>query len=407
VIKKTSNKLLKGILIISFSIKILILTTLFLLNNGDYGGYNNNSIASDDVRYVSGALYYSQNAKSIIDVEVFTHAFERMNDRTGYSKSFSLWYWLVCVVVYLFKSIFVLSVINVLFSVLTAYYIYQLASILFNKRTAKYALIIYSFNPYFLIFPLFLYKDQLIALLIVQLFYFLYSFFISNKNKYLFYALIVLVLFSFLRTGFVFILAASVLALFFIREKVYSNIFNLKNIFYVLAICIISIYSSLYFFIDSFDIIQHKLIVYVVERKVSGSGAIEMFQISALSDFYKLPFAFIFALLQPANLTSQILSTSGFVGSINLFGIFLATGNVLAFFDKKIRGLNFTWIIHTLFIIVLITSLGISRHYYFMLPFYVIFLSAFIVKKNNFMTTLFCSLPLALLIGVYYLTKII
>ena len=105
---------------------------MFLLNNGDYGGYNNNSIVSDDVRYVSGALYYSQNAKSVIDTEAFTHAFERLGDRAGYSKSFSLWYWLVCIVVYLFKSVFVLSVINVIFSALTAYYIYQLALILFN-----------------------------------------------------------------------------------------------------------------------------------------------------------------------------------------------------------------------------------------------------------------------------------
>jgi hypothetical protein len=397
---------LKKVLVLSTAIKILILITLFLLNNGDYGGYNNNSIVSDDVRYVSGALYYSQNAKSVIDTEAFTHAFERLGDRAGYSKSFSLWYWLVCIVVYLFKSVFVLSVINVIFSALTAYYIYQLALILFNKRTAKYALIIYSFNPYFLIFSLFLYKDQLIALLIVQLFYFLYSFFTSNKSKYLLYALITLVLFSFLRDGFVFILAASVLALFFIKEKEYSKMLNLKNIFYFLAICVISIYYISFFFIDIFDSIQYRLYVYVVERETSGGGAIEMFQISALSDFYKLPFAFIFALLQPINLTSQILSTSGFVGSINLFGIFLATGNILAFFDKEIRRLNFTWVIHALFIVTLITSLGISRHYYFMLPFYVIFLSAFIVKKNNFTTTLFFSLLLAFLISVYHLTKV-
>jgi len=111
--------------------------------------------------------------------------------------------------------------------------------------------------------------------------------------------------------------------------------------------------------------------------------------------------------LQPSNLTSQILSVSGFVGAINFFGIFLATGNILVFFDKKIRGLNFTWIINVLFIITLITSLGLSRHYYFMLPFYVIFLSAFIVKKNNFRLTLLSSLPLAILISTYYLTKFI
>ena len=399
--------MLKKILILSISIKILILIILSLSNNGEYFGYNTNSVESDDVRYVSGALYYSQNAKSLIDEDVFTYAFERLNDRTGYSESFSLWYWFVCIFTYLFQSIFALRLVNILFSVLTAYYIYKLCLILFDKRAAKYALIIYSFNPYFIFFPLFLYKDQFIALLMVQVFYFLYSYFNSNKNKYLLYVLIVLVLFSFLRTGFVFILTAFILALLLIREKEYSNIPNLKNIFYVLAISIISIFIMPLFFVDNFDIIQAKLIAYVIEREISEGSTIAMFQITSLSDFYKLPFAFIFALMQPINLTSQVSSISSFVGIINFFGIFFAIGNILAFFDKKIRALNFTWIIHTLFIITLITSLGISRHYYFMLPFYVIFLSAFIAKKSNFKLTLFSSLPLAMLICVYYLSKII
>ena len=397
---------MRKILIISISIKILILIIISLLKNGDIGGYNTNSIESDDIRYEAGAIYYSQNANSIIDVDTFTYAFEQFGDYTGYSESFSLWYWLVCIVTYLFKYTFVLRIINILFSALTAYYIYKLGSILFNKKAGKYALIIYSFNPYFLFFPLFLYKDQFIALIMVQLFYYLYSYFISNKNKYLFYVLINLGLFSFLRSGFSILLIASVLVLFFIREKEYSNSFNLKHFFYLFSISIISVYLATSYFIDNIDIIQRKFIAYIVERQNSESDTIAMFQISSLSDFYKLPFSFIFALLQPINLTSKILSVSGFVGVINLFGIFLASGNILAFLDKKIRGLNFTKIINTLFIITLITSLGISRHYYFMLPFYVIFLSAYIIKEINFRKTLLSSFILTFLIGVYFFIKI-
>jgi 4-amino-4-deoxy-L-arabinose transferase-like glycosyltransferase len=399
--------LLRKVLIISISLKILILITISLLKNGDIGGYNTNSIESDDVRYETGALYYSQNANSIIDEEVFTYAFEQFGDYTGYSESFSFWYWFVCIVTYLFKYTFVLRIINILFSALTAYYIYKLGSILFNKKAGKYALIIYSFNPYFLFFPLFLYKDQFIALIMVQLFYYLYIYFTSNKKKYLFYVLIVLSLITFLRSGFSILLIASVLVLSFIREKEYSNRFKLKKVFYFLLILIIFIFCATFYFIDNFDIIQRKLLAYVIERANSESDTIAMFQISSLSDFYKLPFSFIFALLQPINLTSKILSVSGFVGVINLFGIFLASGNILALFDKKIRGLNFTWIINALFIITLITSLGISRHYYFMLPFYVIFLSAYIIKGINLRKTLLSSLILAFLIGVYFFTKII
>ena len=399
--------MIRKILIISISIKILILIIISLLKNGDIGGYNTNTIESDDIRYEAGALYYSQNANSIIDVDKFTYAFEQFGDYTGYSESFSLWYWFVCIATYLFKYTFFLRIINILFSALTAYYIYKLGSILFNKKAGKYALIIYSFNPYFIFFSLFLYKDQFIALIMVQLFYFLYSYFTSNKNKYLFYVIIVLSLFNFLRSGFSLILIASVLVLFFIREKEYSNRFNLKKFFYFLPILIIFIYFITSYFIDNFDIIQRKLLAYVIERTNNEMDTIAMFQISNLSDFYKLPFSFIFALLQPINLTSKILSVSGFVGVINLFGIFLASGNILALFDKKIRGLNFTKIINALFIITLITSLGISRHYYFMLPFYVIFLSAYIIKGINFRKTLLSSLILTFLIGVYFFTKII
>lgn len=398
---------MRKILIISLSIKILILIIISLLKNGDIGGYNTNSIESDDIRYEAGALYYSQNANSIIDVDTFTYAFEQFGDYTGYSESFSLWYWLVCIITYLFKYTFVLRIINILFSALTAYYIYKLGSILFNKKAGKYALIIYSFNPYFLFFPLFLYKDQFIAMIMVQLFYYLYSYFTSNKKKYLFYVLIVLSLYTFLRDGFSVLLIASVLVLLFIREQEYSNRFKLKSFYYFLPILIIYIYFFTYSYIENSDIIQRKLLAYVIERTNNESDTIAMFQISSLSDFYKLPFSFIFALLQPINLTSKILSVSGFVGVINLFGIFLACGNILAFFDKKIRGLNFTKIINALFIITLITSLGISRHYYFMLPFYVIFLSAYIIKGINFRKTLLSSLILTFLIGVYFFTKII
>lgn len=196
------------------------------------------------------------------------------------------------------------------------------------------------------------------------------------------------------------------LVLFVIREKEYSNRFNLKKFFYFLPIFIASVYFTTFYFIDNYDTIQRKFVAYVIERAISESDTIAMFQISSFSDFYKLPFSFIFALLQPINLTSKILSVSGFVGVINFFGIFLACGNILAFFDKKIRGLNFTWIINALFIITLITSLGVSRHYYFMLPFYVIFLSAYITKKNNFIKTLFSSVALTLLISVFYLFRI-
>ena len=398
--------LVKKYLFYAFAIRILVLIILNFFFDGEIGGFNGDTYLKDDVRYAKGALYYSQNADNLIDYEVFTYSFEQFGDYTGYAESLSFWYWFVCIVTYLFKYTFVLRIINILFAVLTAYYTYKLGSIIFNKKVGKYALIFYCFNPYFIFFSLFVYKDQFIALIMVQLFYYLYSYFISNKNKYLFYVLINLALFSFLRSGFSILLMASVLVLFFIREKEYSNSFNLKNFFYLFSISIISVYLATSYFIDNIDIIQRKFIAYIVERQNSESDTIAMFQISSLSDFYKLPFSFIFALLQPINLTSKILSVSGFVGVINLFGIFLASGNILAFLDKKIRGLNFTKIINTLFIITLMTSLGISRHYYFMLPFYVIFLSAYIIKEINFRKTLLSSFIITFIIGVFFFIKI-
>ena len=127
--------MLNRIIITSVALKILILTFLFLFYGGDIGGFHTNTIKSDDVRYVSGALYYAQNAKSIIDSEAFAFAFYQVNDFTGFSSDFSLWYWFVCICVYLFKSVFVLRIINIIFSALTVYYLYKLGSILFNEKS--------------------------------------------------------------------------------------------------------------------------------------------------------------------------------------------------------------------------------------------------------------------------------
>ena len=397
--------LVKKYLYYAFAIRILILSILYFFFNGEIGGFSGDTYLKDDVRYAKGALYYSQYANSIIDDDAFTFAFEQFGDYTGYAESFSLWYWFVCITTYIFKSVLFLRIFNIVFAVLTAYYIYKLASVIFNKKVGKYALLFYSFNPYFIFFSSFIYKDQFIALITVQLFYYIYSYFISSKIKFIFYAIFLLVLFSFLRTGFSLILTAFLIVLFFIKEKEYSKRFNLKVFVSFFIVFIISYYLITQYIIDSYSAIQEKLLVYVIERANSETGSIAMFQISSLSDLYKLPFSFIFALLQPINLTSKISSVSGFVGVINVFGIFLASGNILAFFDKKIRSLNFTWIVNALFIITLITSLGISRHYYFMLPFYVIFLSAYITKKDNLIKTIVSSTGLALIIIVFYLFR--
>ena len=403
---------MRSILITSFSLKIVVLFSIFFLKNGEISGYHGSEVTKDDVRYEEAALFYSQNATSVIDTEVFTIAYEQYGDRTGHSSQISVWHWLVCLTTYFFNYSIFLRIFNVGFSVLTAYYLYRLAFIIFGKKTAKYALIFYSFNPYFIVFSLYLYKDQFVALLLTQIFYFLLKYLKEGRVKNLGYLIVLLAIFSGLRSGFVLVVMVAIIVLLYFGESSSRSQFSntvrqieTKWAFLFLTILAVPIYFGTSYFIDNFWLGQRKFEVYVTGRGQSNTSTISNFQIAKLTDFYRIPFAFIFGLLQPINLTASVNSVGGFVGSINLFGIFLASGNVLAFSDRRIRSIGFTWVINSLFLITLISSLGISRHYYFMLPFYVMFLAAFIVRKGNLERLIKASLALGLLIIGYYLLK--
>ncbi|MDB4652928.1 glycosyltransferase family 39 protein [Akkermansiaceae bacterium] len=403
---------MRTILFTSFSIKIVVLLSIFFLKNGEISGFHGDTVINDDVRYEKAGLFYSQNATSIIDTEVFTFAFEQYGDRTGHARQISVWHWFVCIFTYLFKYSILLRIFNIGLSLLTAYYIFKLGYILFGKKTAKIGLILYSFNPYFIVFPLFLYKDQLVALVLTQIFYFLLMYLKGGSVKYLGYLVGLLAVFSGLRSGFVLAIIAAIIALLTFRESGSRTQFyslarysKTKWSLVFLTIFIIPLYFGTTYFIDNFSLGQRKFESYVVGRVDDNADTISIFQITGLIELYRAPLAFVFGLLQPINLTSRIVSIGGFVGMINLFGIVLASGNVLAVFDRRIRSLKFTWIIHCLFLITLISSLGISRHYYFLLQFYVIFLAAFIVRKDNFEKLQIVSFALGLFIIGFYIVK--
>lgn len=404
---KDNGDILWKTLFLSLVGKTLLLALLSIISDGEYYGFYTNSIASDDVRYVSGALFYSENASSFVDILAFREAFAQYGDYTGYSKTFSIWYWIVCLGVYLTDSIFLVRVLNIGISIATAYYVYKLCFVLFGKKSANYAVVIYSFFPYFFIFPLFLYKDQFAALLIVQAFYFAWLYRTNRKIGNVFKLCITITLFSFLRSGFTLILAASILFAIMFRNNQAKKNLHIINTFIIFNIFLILFYVNPNWISESYNVVLHKITVFIVSRQITETATIELFQLSNFYDVYRLPFTFVFALLQPINLTGAVRSPSDLVGSLFIFNIVFMAGNLLSVFHSGFRVPPIVWSIHFLFVLTLISSLGITRHYYFMLPFYTIFLSSYFATRKGLINTLLLSIPFAGVISAYYLLKVI
>ena len=208
----------KRIFITAVLIRITALLFILVYNNGNIGGYNSQSYLSDDVRYELGAIHYASNARNIFDLEAFRSAFLKYNDYTGYARGFSFWYWFVCVITYTFKSSIVLRLLNMCFGALTALYVFRLSNYIFDRKTAKLAGYFYAVNPYFVFFSIFLYKDQLLALITVVAFYHLYKYARERNVLSLLTVVLSLLIFASMRSGYV-VLIAVVFYMLFRKER--------------------------------------------------------------------------------------------------------------------------------------------------------------------------------------------
>jgi hypothetical protein len=336
-------------------------------------GFISSTITNDDVRYEQGAKAYSETAIKLIDKTAFIGAFSDLNDNVGYSDEFQLWYWVVCIVAYLTKGTFVVHLLNLFFGALCVYYVYKLAEIKYGPIIAKTAANLYAYFPYPVFFCSFLYKDQLVTLIALLIFYIAVNQNVRKKKfrgaVYDYVCLFFLIaIFSFLRSGLTGLLVFIVFIIVTEGTK-YQLKFNIRGIIMFLPFAAIAMFFIYY----SFGDVSYKFMAYVTDR-ASYNNITSFLWIKKWTDIYKIPIAFFYALVQPINTGfNRITSWSDIVGYLNIVSIFIAICNLFYLFTFKLKknALYISFLI--LYVVTITTSLGIFRHYYYLYPFSVIF----------------------------------
>lgn len=391
-----------------FVLRIIMLCCTLLFSNQLTTGYLRSNYDSDDLRYQDGALYYSQHAKGIIDVSAFTEAFLSVGDYVGHGEGIALWYWIVCILTFIFKSDLIVKIINILFGVACIRLIYELCHYVYPNREklALMAAKIYAYFPYPIVFCCFLYKDQFLTLVFLTILYIVYR----SKNiiniKDILCLFVLLVVFSLIRTG---MLPVILLCIGIIEMKKTNRQYSNKA--YTIFITLISIVAVYNVFLYNTETIAYKLNSYVSQRSGDSSYAgtiIQYVLINDVSDFWKLPFAYVFTILQPLYIGGSIDNWEKLVSIFNVCFIPVVVGNVFNFIQKN-KGNNTFWTsMVILFSVMLFVSIGVTRHFYYLMFLPAIFYADYATdEKSSFRKTKRPSIILVVCWSVFMIAKLL
>lgn len=374
---------IRKICIRGFFIRILMLVFILSFSNQLTTGYLRSTTISDDIRYQEGALIYSQTATSIIDINAFEIAFSAMDDNIWMSDHIQIWYWIVCVLTYMVKSSIIVKLINICFAVACIYLLYLLALEVYHDdlRVATLAAKLYAYLPFPVVFSCFLYKDQFLTLVLLGLLLYLYRIDTVLKVKSALVTLLFLLLFSLLRSGMLPILIICI-GLFELKKRNISLTLNIKTV------SILALTAGAVFLIYTRDaeVIMHKFDSYVSSRIVDqslSSTTIQFFFINSIWDIWKLPFSYLFTIVQPLYIGGGVFNWESFVSIFNVFFIPIAIGNFIYIF-KKDKGNSLFWIcIMLIYSVMLVVSLGVGRHFFYLIPYTILFYSDYYYRGNK------------------------
>lgn len=396
----------KKIFFITISIRIVFLILVILLSTHMEKGFIASHRDVDDWRYEEGGFYYSQNATSLIDTQTFTEAYGRMDDYTGYNlnKPFSstpLWYWVVCIVMYITKTYWVVRILNIIIAGMSSVVIYNFTKKIYGEKVARLTSKLFALLPYPVLFSLFSYKDHLVLL---------FTFYLLDTSVYLKYnrritlpkvliSIVVVLGIMLTRSGLSIILLGVCFVIVFIREINIKNIFNIKMLFLLLLV----IGLSLIFYQD----IIHKYNAYStinLDTKETNN-TISLVLITSIKDLYKVPFTYMFSIINPIGIGNFNNSWFSIVSNINFVMVPIAIGSLLYILTKKKRDKIIFYSLLGYYLISIIMSTGIFRHYYSLLPITFIPFSDYIYrarKEEKLILIIFSILGIVVLFYYYF-----
>lgn len=370
---------IKKICIWGFVLRLFVLAIIVLFGNELTTGFLSSDIINDDVRYQAGAEIYALKAKNVFDINALGNAYYQAGDYSIiYGSGVQLWYWIVAIAMYIFRTHVVVKILNIAFAILTIKYIYDIGDKIYGRKAALIAASLYAFLPYPVFFSCFLYKDQFYTLVVLAIFRIIILKGTGLNYKDLLYLVPLFVLATTIRTGLsVFILVVVIYLYVRLNGSARKSKFR---IWLIAPILLVGLYFLFEFNAGSID---RKFDAYVLGYEASSDGIVSLISIKSIYEIYKYPIALLFMMLLPIQTKLSITSWADITGILNIIVVPVAIGVLWYFANWKIRKSPLFWGIQVLYLITIVSSLGIFRHSYYLQPYMMLFFAHFIVTLSS------------------------
>ncbi|MBQ7089051.1 MAG: hypothetical protein IJN04_05355 [Clostridia bacterium] len=358
----------------------------------------------DDKKYEELAAVYKANARSMMDMELFNKL------TIGYAADF--WPFVMCIGAKLFSTVYIGRFLNVIFSTICIGVTYNLCyEISDNQKTALTAARLFAFLPFPILVSCFPIKDIFIMMGTMYAFFIFVRVQRERKVSALRFGLLaVLLLCIYLSRGAV----TELLLIFFLvyyLQRLYKAKKHLAAVLLLMAaVAVFVAFRST--ILGTFESKWDTYGNYAVEE-AAGLNAI---RVTGITDIYKLPLAYAFAMLQPMKLELLTLGNDvrpwrTVMNYSNMTMYPVAVGAWLYMFSKK-HNLFFWLSSFAMFSAILMMSLGVSRHYLFMLPIHMVNYSLYMEEthpnfKNRRTLVIVGTFALVVLVFCYSLVKLL
>ena len=352
------EKQINNVLVLGLVFRLLFLAVVLLA----FSGTRNLYMFSDDRNYEILARRYLESASGVIDINAF-----KSIGASNYLQVF--WPWVVCAFGYIFRTEYAGRFINILLSAVIIKIIYNLVVLIAeDEKMALRAAEMYAFFPACVIFSCFSFKDTYISLAVFYTFETM-IFFQNNRSltiKRIIINVMLLIGLYFSRGAVTELLIIFFLGLVLVEAKKERKIIR----FWIVILLIAILFGKYYQEIQG--VFKKKLEDYFfTDYARTTEATIAAIRIDSIWQIWKLPLAYMFALLNPFTLwvynpsVSTICAFLYSIGNVTVFPI--AIGNVLYVFKQKENA--YFWITSMIiYLSTIIMSLGISRHYFFLYP---------------------------------------
>lgn len=329
----------------------------------------------DDRLFEVLANRYLYNARAIIDWEMV----EALT--TGWTSPF--WAYVLCFSAGLTRTIHAARYINIVLSTLCIAVTYSLCyEVSGNQKTALTAARLFAFMPFSVMVCCFPIKDIFI------MFGTMYAFFlfvrVQNGRKvsvpqYVLLAILLTCIY-FCRGG------VSELLLLFLLVYLMQQLLVSKKHLAALILLAGSVVVLVIFRDELFGAFSAKLETYG-NYGVDEAAGLNAIRVTGITDIYKLPLAYAFAMLQPMKLewfteVEDVRPWRTVMTYANMTAYPIVVGSWLYMFVKK-HNLFFWLSSFAMFSAVIVLSLGVSRHYLFLLPIHMINYSLYIEEAHE------------------------